>query len=248
MRVLILGASGNSGLALTRMALAQGHFVSAFVRDPNKLAARLGHQASATNLAVQSGFISDRGSLSQAMQGQDVVINAAGNATVDADYVPMVRSIVDVAEQTLGRDGRFWFFGGAAALDVPGMTLRAAELRFIPNPFRLHLQTLARAEASLLDWSMLCPGPMTSSPTGNPHDDLRTSQDCWPVSGPGKVELFRSIRILAAFKKRLPEMVIFYEDAAKVILGNLERGSAYARSRVGIALPVGTTVTKSIKN
>ncbi len=38
MKLCILGAGGNSGRALVRAALARGHDVNAFARDPAKLA------------------------------------------------------------------------------------------------------------------------------------------------------------------------------------------------------------------
>lgn len=247
MKLTIIGATGNSGLALASMALARGHSVSAYVRNDAKLADLLGTQASHPNLSVHLGSISETNSLVQAMLGQDVVINAAGNATVDGDYVPMVCSVIRAADQALGKGGRFWFFGGAAALDVPGRNLRAADISLLPRRFRLHLRTLACAEATSLDWSMLCPGPMNPSDTGEPREGLRISKDCWPVDGPGSGRLFRSIRVLAAFKQSMPEMVIAYEDAAKVILDNLERGSTFSRSRVGVALPKGLTGSKPMK-
>lgn len=248
MRLLILGATGNSGLALTRMALDRGHSVAAYVRDPAKLSALLGAQASDPDLSVRVGTVNDTEKLAHAMQGQDVVINAAGNATVDSDYVAMVRSIIEIADESLGSSGRFWFFGGAAALDVPGMTLRAADIPVLPVQFRQHLHTLACAEASSLDWSMLCPGPMNGSQTGKPRAELRVSKDCWPVEGPGPIRLFKSVRVLAAFKQRMPEMIITYEDAAKVILDNLGDKSVFSRRRVGVALPIGETGSKSLRS
>lgn len=246
MRTLIIGATGNSGLALTRLALSRDHAVTAFVRSESKLKALLGSAAGCSNLTVHPGSLADLAGLSKAMEGQDVVINAAGNATVDADYVPMVQSVISAADRVLGTDGRFWFFGGAAALDVPGTDIPTAELPLIPKLFRQHLENLAFAKASSLDWSMLCPGPMIASPAGQPHQDLRISTDIWPVEGPGTSRLFKTIRALAAFKKRMPEMIISYEDAAKIILDNLEQGGHFARKRVGAALPEGLTASKSL--
>ena len=246
MRILIIGATGNSGLALTRLALSRGHAVTAFVRSEGKLKASLGPTAELSNLSVHVGNLSDLAGLSKAMEGQDVVINAAGNATVDADYVQMVQSVISTADRVLGADGRFWFFGGAAALDVPGTGIRTAELPLIPKLFRQHLENLAFATATSLDWSMLCPGPMITSPSGQPHQDLRISTDIWPVEGPGTNRLFKTIRALAAFKKRMPEMIISYEDAAKIILDNLEPGGRFAKKRVGAALPKGLTASKSL--
>lgn len=113
-----------------------------------------------------------------------------------------------------------------------------------PKVYAQHVQNLERVQATSLDWSMLCPGPMVPSATGNPHQGLRVSADIWPVEGPGRGRLFRTIRILKAFKQRMPEMIVAYEDAAQVILDNLAPNGPFSRRRVGLALPVGLTGSK----
>ncbi|QJQ32610.1 NAD(P)H-binding protein [Sphingomonas lacunae] len=238
MRILIIGATGNSGLALTKGALARGLDTRVYVRSANKIRDLLGADA-CEQLSIRTGTLADRAALADAMKGADAVVNAAGNATVDADFVSMVQRVIDTAEQVLGANGRLWLFGGAAALDVPGSDLRVADLPFVPKPFKQHIHNHARVAMTSLDWSMLCPGPMVSAADGLPHSALRVSVDCWPVDGPGSPRLFKSLRILKAFKARLPELIVTYEDAAKVILDNLPAHGPYARRRVGLALPPG---------
>lgn len=238
MRVLIIGATGNSGLALTRAALARGLEVTAYVRSSGKLQALLG-QDQTPGLTICSGSLADRADLESAMAGQDAVINAAGNATIDPDFVPMVHSVIALAEDALGAGGRLWLFGGAAVLDVPGFRVRAADLPVIPKVYKQHVHTLARVSATALDWSMLCPGPMVSAPSGEAEEGLRVSADHWPVDGPKPGGLLRTLRILKAFRQRMPEMIITYEDAARVILDNLAPGGPFSCKRVGVALPPG---------
>lgn len=244
MRVLIIGATGNSGLALTRMALARGLDVTAYVRNAEKLQTLLGNEGSSPRLTIRTGTLGDTAALTEAMARQDAVINAAGNATVDPDFVPMVHTVIGAAERALGPGGRLWLFGGAAALDVPGHPVRAADLPVIPKVYKQHVHTMARVAETALDWSMLCPGPMVPSSSGQPTPGLRISADIWPVEGPAPGGLFRTIRILKAFKQRMPEMIVTYEDAARVILDNLQPAGPYSRKRVGLALPVGQTCTK----
>lgn len=243
MRILIIGATGSSGLALTRMALARGLTVTAYVRSTDKLRALLGEE-DLQGLTIRTGSLADRDALAAAMAGQDAVINAAGNATVDPDFVSMVHAVIAVAEEALGPGGRLWLFGGAAALDVPGFAVRAADLQVVPKVFKQHVHNLARVAATGLDWSMLCPGPMVSAPSGQPTEGLRVSTDCWPVEGPAPGGLFKTLRILKAFKQRMPEMIVSYEDAARVILDNLEPAGPFSRKRVGLALPPGQTGSK----
>jgi len=73
MRVLVIGATGGTGRHLVQQALDQGHQVTAFVRDPSKLA--LEH----ANLQVVKGDVLDYASVEAAMRGQSAVLSALGH-------------------------------------------------------------------------------------------------------------------------------------------------------------------------
>ena len=72
MNLLILGATGGTGRALVEQALAQGHAVTAFARNPSKV--RVQHP----NLRVVKGNILDPASLEAAIHDQDAVLSALG--------------------------------------------------------------------------------------------------------------------------------------------------------------------------
>lgn len=71
-KVLILGATGGTGRALVEQAVAQGHIVTAFARDPAKV--RTSHE----NLRVRQGDILNYDSVEMAINGQDAVLSALG--------------------------------------------------------------------------------------------------------------------------------------------------------------------------
>jgi nucleoside-diphosphate-sugar epimerase len=73
LRVLVIGATGGTGQQLVQRALEQGHQVTAFVRDPSKLA--LEH----ANLRVVQGDVLDYASVESAMRGQSAVLCALGH-------------------------------------------------------------------------------------------------------------------------------------------------------------------------
>jgi uncharacterized protein YbjT (DUF2867 family) len=73
LRVLVIGATGGTGRELVQQALAQGHQVTAFVRDPGKLPIQ--H----ANLRVAKGDVLDYGTVESAMRGQDAVLSALGH-------------------------------------------------------------------------------------------------------------------------------------------------------------------------
>ena len=245
MKILVIGATGNTGIALLKLGMAAGHQLTAFVRDRQKLEKML--QVNDLHVsAIVVGDVSDSHLIEEASQGQDAVINVAGNVVDGEKFVQLVDSVTTAVEAGLGAGGRFWFFGGAAALDVPGTDTMTVNLPKIPQVFRAHEQNLRRVKASTLKWSMLCPGPMIASGNGQPHTGLRVSANQWPVERPRITKHLPKIATSLAFKLAMPQMTVCYEDAARVVLDNIEPTSPLVGKRVGIALPVGVRQTKDI--
>jgi putative NADH-flavin reductase len=69
--VLVLGASGPLGRQVVEQAIARGHAVTAFMRDP------AGYEAP-NGVSVVQGDVLDAASLAQALPGQDAVVWAVG--------------------------------------------------------------------------------------------------------------------------------------------------------------------------
>lgn len=72
MKITVFGASGRTGKLLVEQALAAGHEVTAFVRDPAKLG--LQHE----RLRIVQGNLDESAKVEQAIAGQDVVFSALG--------------------------------------------------------------------------------------------------------------------------------------------------------------------------
>jgi putative NADH-flavin reductase len=70
MKILVFGASGRTGSLVVEQALAAGHEVVAFVRDPAKLP--LQHE----RLTIVQGDVTDPAAVERAMVGVDAVISA----------------------------------------------------------------------------------------------------------------------------------------------------------------------------
>jgi len=73
MKLFVLGATGATGLQIVQQALAQGHAVTAFVRDPAKLPLR--HERLKT---VTGALPGDVDALEQALHGRDAAISSLG--------------------------------------------------------------------------------------------------------------------------------------------------------------------------
>ena len=238
MKLFLLGATGNSGRNILRFALQRGHQVTAFVRNQSKLAEILGPSLP-QGLQVIVGDIDKSAELAGAMVGHDVVINAAGHVTEGDRFTRLVQNVIQQTSNSLGAGSRLWQFGGAAVLDIPGTDLKGVDLPMVPKVYEAHRTNFNALTKSLLDWSMLCPGPMIEARNGEPTKGLRLSVDQWPVQRPGYTHLLPNVALAFALRQKMPELTISYEDAADVILSNLDRNGRFSRRRVGVALPVG---------
>jgi putative NADH-flavin reductase len=72
MKLVVLGATGSTGLEIVRQALEQGHSVTALVRSPERLKSFQGR------IAVEQGDLLDTAALEHAIKGHDVVLSAFG--------------------------------------------------------------------------------------------------------------------------------------------------------------------------
>ena len=232
MRLCVLGATGNSGRRIVSEALARGHEVTALVRTTSAL-------APASKLSICQNDFTDTSRLASALRAHDVAINAAGYVTDGSRFTDLVGRIIKAADLALGPNGRFWLFGGAALLNVPGAKWTGIDLPGVPKMYEAHRTNYNEVRASGLDWSMLCPGPMIDAPDGKATSGLILSEDVWPVPRPGFTYALPRIATSLAFKRAMPQLTIYYEDAAKVILDHLERNGRFSRKRVGVALPDG---------
>ena len=91
MKIFLLGATGNSGRRILRLALQQAHEVTAFVRDETKLLNLVGRPIP-QDLHVSVGDISKSADIAMAMVGHDVAINAAGNVMEGSSFTQLVQT------------------------------------------------------------------------------------------------------------------------------------------------------------
>ncbi len=72
MKIALFGATGAAGLIILDRALAAGHTVTAYVRDPGKLG------PTRPGLTVIEGQLDDAAAIDRAIAGQDAVISLLG--------------------------------------------------------------------------------------------------------------------------------------------------------------------------
>lgn len=159
MDIALFGATGGTGRQVLDQALAQGHLVSALVRDPAKLAERKG-------LTLVVGDVLDRDAATRCIQGTDAVICVLGShgsrepiealgtqSILDAMRDTGVRRLIAVTSLGVG-DSRAqinWAFRLIMDLTLkPIMMAKEEQERLI--------------KASGLDWTIVRPGGLTDGP------------------------------------------------------------------------------------
>jgi uncharacterized protein YbjT (DUF2867 family) len=84
MKVLVIGATGQTGRHAVRQLLGRGNEVTAFARIPSKVTEKSEH------LRVVQGDACDADSIDRAMEGQDAVLAAFGPRSLKRDDVQEV--------------------------------------------------------------------------------------------------------------------------------------------------------------
>jgi putative NADH-flavin reductase len=160
-KLLVLGATGGTGQHVVSQALDVGHEVTAYVRDPAKLA------ITRERLRVVSGAIT-ADALQDAMKGQDVVISTLGRGqSLKSEHV-IERCVSPVlsAMKTAGVDRLIFTSAigvGDAYAEAPlfsKLVIRTL-LRDI-YPDKLIGENLIRK--SDLDWTIVQPAGLTNGP------------------------------------------------------------------------------------
>ncbi|MEM6585606.1 MAG: SDR family oxidoreductase [Pseudomonadota bacterium] len=198
MQLAIVGATGKTGLLLCEQALAKGHAVTAYVRDPAKLGT-LGDR-----LSVVEGTLEDAEALSSAVRGADAVISALGTVDRKPNTVlsDATRRIVRAMEEEgVARLAAITSLGCGASRDQVNSRL----MRFL-------IKTVAKEiwadkdrqedviRASELDYLIVRPGGLTDRP----------ARGSWTIMREGEAQKGRQM--------------IARADVAAFILQKLESG------------------------
>lgn len=166
MKLIVFGASGGVGCELVRQALAADHDVTAVVRDPARVSARLEPARVITIPVIDGPAV-----LLDALQGQDVVLSALGpRGRANAGIVsPLTRSITDAMRLSGVR--RLIVTSAAPVGPAPEgnpFVLRAIVTPIVMRIFRDAYADLGVMEEELaqtdLDWTVVRPPRLRAVP------------------------------------------------------------------------------------
>ncbi len=164
MKVVIFGATGQTGRLLTERADANGHQVTAFVRDPARMDLLNG------SVRVIQGNVLDSAAVDRAVAGQEAVLVALGTATRrgSPQVLPQgIRHILDAMERHGVR--RIIVLSAAGALReragsfIGSIGLAVARM-FLPGVYREHRAMLEDLRTRNLDWIAVRPVILTNGP------------------------------------------------------------------------------------
>jgi len=162
MKLVVLGATGGTGLELVRQGLEHGHSVTAFVRSPERLA------PFQDRITVKQGNLLNSAELERVIQGHDAVLSGFG------PRVPVSKADANLLQQ----------FAIALTSAMPRAEVRRVVVESVAFLFRDSIvppayllgrlffpRTVADASAmervlggSELDWTILRPPELTDKP------------------------------------------------------------------------------------
>jgi uncharacterized protein YbjT (DUF2867 family) len=159
MRLLVFGATGGTGRHIVRLALEQGHQVTAFARHPDAVTPR--H----ASLAVFAGDVIDAGVVSEAVSAHEVVISALGTREGDDWILPEGTTHICAAMQQHGVRRLICI----TTLGVGESRLQLGQtFAVMAADLKATLEEKAAQEeiirASGLDWIIVRPGALTDGP------------------------------------------------------------------------------------
>ncbi len=162
LRLAIFGATGGTGLEVTRQALERGHSVRVLVRNPNRMP--LVNQ----NMRIVMGNVLDAESVRKTLLGADAVINCLGQNSIfrNTGVVSQgTRQILAVMkEMGLRRIVITSSFGVGESRVQASLWQRVVFSTLLRAPYADKEIMEPEVRASGLDWTLLRPVGLTNGP------------------------------------------------------------------------------------
>lgn len=179
MRILLLGSTGRVGKQLLQLLLANGHQVTAFVRDPNRLKFRV------DGMEVYVGNALNKVDIEMVMPNHDIVLSAMGTDgketlsesmpyIIDAMVVNKIKRIITVGTAGILKSRispELYRFQSTESRRRSPKSTRAAK------DHKAAYEALAN---SSLEWTVVCP---TYLPDGDAISNYRFEVDFLPING-----------------------------------------------------------------
>ena len=160
MKVLVIGATGQTGRRAVRQLLARGDEVTAFARNPSAVT------GSGDRLRVVQGDARDLASLDRAMRGQDAVLVAFGPRSLKKDDLQeafMRNLVAAMTKHGIRRVVNLSAWGMDDGLPMPFFFKRVIRPLLLRHVFADKRRGEALLTASDLDYISIRPGRLLNS-------------------------------------------------------------------------------------
>jgi putative NADH-flavin reductase len=162
MKLVVLGATGGTGLEIVRQAIERGHSVTAFVRSPERL------KAFDNRITIIQGDLLNRAEMERAIQGHDAIVSGFG------PRYPVSKGEEDLLERFAVTLTSAMLNAGVRRVVVESVAFLFKD-SIIPPAYLLgrlfFAKTVADASAmervlkeSELDWTIVRPPELTNKP------------------------------------------------------------------------------------
>ena len=163
MKLVVFGASGGTGREIVGQALEQGHEVTAFVRDPKKLAIK-----DSKLHVIEGDVLKDQSAIAKAIMGKDAIICALGRANSLKSAGLIAGSLAAIVPAAKRHDVRRLIlisaFGvGDSSRNAP-LVPRLSYWLLLADIYRDKKAGEDIVKASGLDWTIIHPVMLTTGP------------------------------------------------------------------------------------
>ncbi len=160
MRLAIFGATGGTGLELTKQALEHGHSVRVLVRNPNRMT------LTNANMRIVLGSVLDHESVTKTVLGSDAVLNCLGQRTLlrNTRVVSVGTHLVMevMKEQGVRRLVVESAFGAGESLRLANWFQKAVFATLLAAPYEDKNLMEPEVKSSGLEWTILRPTGLTN--------------------------------------------------------------------------------------
>jgi putative NADH-flavin reductase len=162
MKLVVLGATGRTGLEVVRQAIGRGHTVTAFVRSPDRL------KPFGDRITVQQGDLLSSAELEGVIRGHDAVVSAFGpRLPVSNGDANLLRDFALALTAAMGHAGVSRVVVESVAFLFRDSIVPPAYLfgrLFFPGMVADASAMERTFEESELDWTMVRPPQLTDKP------------------------------------------------------------------------------------
>jgi putative NADH-flavin reductase len=175
MNILVFGASGKTGHELVKQGLSEGHYVTAFVRKPEKLTVKN------DRLRVVQGDVKDPAAVASAMKDQDAILSALGvSKPLKSDPVVIegIKNIIAAMEQLhIKRFIYLSFMAVGEGRKDGGFLMKNIIARIVRHEIADHAEKEQLIKATQLDWTIVHAPKLTN---GSKKGIYRTGETIKP--------------------------------------------------------------------